>query len=208
MQEKTAETGNFGTSPRGGTNVDDQSLKVPVNLREQSLYSLYSLFEKGLRIHFSEYDAYYKALTDRGTAIKACSKVWSTEGDSNEHQEAVMQAVVITRHNTLTVIESMLMLMAVADELESVDNPPWDNPTMKSTVKLLLDTLMGALQSDPINYDWTRTVVLYQLKAADQKRGYEGYTSSETSETCTEVVIRWTDRHSVERPDHRRTDYT
>ena len=35
VQEKTAETGNFGTSPgRGGANVDDQSLKVPVNLRE------------------------------------------------------------------------------------------------------------------------------------------------------------------------------
>ena len=172
VQEKTAGTGNCGMSPRGGTNVDDQSLKVPVNLREQSLYSLYSLFEKGLRIHFSEYDAYYKALTDRGTAIKACSKVWSTEVDSNEHQEAVMQAVVITRHNTLTVIESMLMLMAVADELESVDNPPWDNPTMKSTVKLLLDKLMGSLQSDPINYDWTRTVVLYQkllIKSEDMK---------------------------------------
>ena len=113
VQEKTAETGNFGTSPRGGTNVDDQSLKEPVNLREQSLYSLYSLFGKGLRTYFSEADAYYKALTDRGTAIQACSKVWSTEVDSNEHQEAVMQAVVITRHNTLAVIESMLMLMAV-----------------------------------------------------------------------------------------------
>ena len=34
VQEKTTGTGNFGMSPRGGTNVDDQSLKVQVNLRE------------------------------------------------------------------------------------------------------------------------------------------------------------------------------
>ena len=37
MLEKITGTGNVGMSPRGGTNVDDQSLKVQENLREHSL---------------------------------------------------------------------------------------------------------------------------------------------------------------------------
>ncbi len=93
----------------------------------------------------------------RGTVLTALS----TEVDSKEHQEAFVQANDILCHSKLAVIKSLLLLMELLDDLKPEDNYFISISILKS-VKLELDSPMGYIKLDLVNYNWTRISAPYQ----------------------------------------------